>query len=189
MDFRGVEGTEGVRAILVSILLLSTAAEARRVDAKFLLDVGPGVAVPIFGPDWRSDTNASFKHTLRIGGEFWITHRFGLAVEADADVSAVMIQGDGADARFRGLVGIRELIGFNVGAFFFRQAVGFDHLWGANAKTPFEGATAAAIEMGLGVQFKFARRGVAGFVTDFPVAFYSSIAIDVQFLGFVGARI
>jgi hypothetical protein len=178
-----------VRAVLVSILLFGTVAEARRVDAKFLLDVGPGMAVPIYGPDWRRDTSASFKHTLRLGGEFWFSHRFALAVEADADVSAVMIEGDGADARFRGLVGIREVIGFGVGAFFFRQAVGFDHLWGANRKTLFEGMTAVAIEMGIGVQFKFARRGVAGFVTDFPIAFYSAVAVDVQFLGFIGCRI
>jgi hypothetical protein len=183
-----VEGKAGVRAIIVSFLFFSTAAEARKVDAKFLLDVGPGIAVPIAGPDWRADTSASFKHTLRLGGEFWITSRFGLAVEADADVSAVMIRGDGADARFRGLVGMRELIGFGVGAFFFRQAVGFDHLWGANQKV-WEGATSPALEFGIGVQFKFARRGVAGFTTEFPVAFYSLIAVDVQIMGFVGARI
>lgn len=177
---------------LVAVACVSSTAEAR---GRFLLDVAPGVAVPIADGNWQGTTDPSFKLSLRFGGELWFTRVIGMAGEVDLDLEPLMVASDSADARVRGLVGLRLLFGFprHIGAFFLRQAIGVDYISPNASDVPLDvrdGQAALAVEPGLGLQFHFVRRGVVGFAVDFPIGFFDHLlAADVQFLGFIGARI
>ena len=185
------------RAAVLALLLVPlfpSLSEARRVDSRFLLDIAPGITVPIADDGWRGYTGPSFKFSLRIGGELWIANGFGIAGEVDLDPEPVMTS-DGVQGRFRGMIGFRLLFGFRIGAFFIRHAIGGDYL----ARFHPRGGTvdvnpgALAVEPGMGVQFRVVRHLVIGFSVDFPIAFYETnngpFAADVQFLGFLGVRI
>lgn len=116
--------------------------------------------------------------------------------------------------RARFLVGARFLIALAKRlpfAAFFRFAVGADYLTGSETASfnigPIRGggtlnlsSTAFTLEPGFGLQLRFLRYGAAGVYAGFPVAFHdfgrtdaanirSFTAIDVDLLGFIGARI
>jgi hypothetical protein len=174
--------------LILAISLFPSLAQARRVDARFLMDFAPGITVPIADGAWRDYTGPSFKFSLRIGGELWLARGFGIAGEFDLDPEPVMTS-NGVQGRFRGMIGMRLLFGFGIGAFFIRHAIGGDYLGHVNHNGVFEGVGALAVEPGFGVQFRVVRHLVVGFSTDFPIAFYDSpFAADVQFLGFFGLR-
>lgn len=180
--------------LLLGVLLPATPAEARRVDARFMLDVAPGVAIPVADGPYRAAFGPSFKLSSRFGAEFWFTRHFGIAGEADLDLSPLMVDVTPieARARVRGLVGFRLLFGFRVGAFFIRQAMGVDWIGGSVPRAGIaSGVAALGVEPGFGMYFRFIRHGVAGFAVDFPVGFFNfpSYAADVQMLGFLGLRI
>ncbi len=116
--------------------------------------------------------------------------------------------------RARFLFGARLLIAlsrrFPLDAFF-RFAIGADYLTGSETASfnvgPIRGggtinlsSTAFTLEPGFGLQFRFLRYGAAGVYAGFPVAFHdfgradagnvrSFTAVDVDLLGFIGARI
>ncbi len=177
--------------LLIALGGLATPAEARRADVRFLFDAAPGITVPIADGDWRNFNSPSFKLSLRTGGELWFSRHFGIAGEIDTDLQPLLVTRSSADVRFRGLVGLRLLFGFRVGAFFIRQAIGVD-LVGNGLRNGVKASEAAlAVEPGVGMQFRFIRRGVVGFAVDFPIGFYGTpyFAADVQFLGFIGVRL
>jgi len=183
-----------VRALLLSLALLAGgggAAHARGVNARFLMDFLPGVSIPIADGAWRADADPSFKFSVRTGAELWFNRRFAFAGEIDLDLSPLMFDDGGVAGRVRALAGFRLVFGFRVGAFFIRQALGVDFISDrAPLNGRLRGVTALAVEPGVGLQFRFARRGVAGFVMDFPTAFSSgTFAMDVQLLGMIGIRI
>jgi hypothetical protein len=177
--------------ILTALLLLTTGpAEARGVDARFLLDAAPGLTVPIADNYWRGYGGPSFKFSLRVGAELWFAHQFGIAGEVDLDPEPLILSNHDVVGRVRGLVGFRLLFGFRVGAFFIRHAIGVDYVGTIEtAPNRLAGEAALAVEPGVGVQFRFIRHGVVGFLVDFPIGFFYHLAADVQFLGFLGVRI
>jgi hypothetical protein len=184
------------RFYAIASLMLCTvgAAEARPVNARFFLDGAAGVSVPIADSVWRDDVSPTFVAQLRLGGELWLTRRFGLGPEFALSVSPVIPNlpgGPVTDARIRGLVGVRLLVGFGRGhAFFARFMLGVD------AIAP-HGETRFGVEPGIGMQFHVARHCVVGFAVDFPTAVHnafvggvdSPIQVDIDFLFFVGLRI
>lgn len=173
---------------LLGALAQSTPASARGVDARFLMDFAPGITVPIAGAGYAASTGPSFKFSLRTGAELWFNRVFGIAGDGDLGFSPMMSSG-GPTFRFRGLVGLRLLIGFRVGAFFIRQAIGVDYIAGTlRSLSVLDGTSALAVEPGFGVQFRFIRHGVVGFALDFPVGFFNFLAADVQMLAFLGLR-
>src|SRR4051794_22566413 len=107
-----------LRAVLIALALafVTTPAEARRIDGKFLLDMAPGIAVPIASNAWRNYTAPRFKFSLRVGGELWVARHFGIAGEFDLDPEPLMRSDGGVLGRVRGLVGMRLLFGFGIGA-------------------------------------------------------------------------
>ena len=109
--------------LLIALGGLATPAEARRADVRFLFDAAPGITVPIADGDWRNFNSPSFKLSLRTGGELWFSRHFGIAGEIDTDLQPLLVTRSSADVRFRGLVGLRLLFGFRVGAFFIRRGV------------------------------------------------------------------
>ena len=180
------------RLLALALLFSTTAAHARGVNAKFLLDLLPGITVPIALPGYVAEAEPSFKHSIRVGAELWFNRRFAFAGETDLDVSPMMLDSGDVMGRVRWLVGFRLVFGFGVGAFFLRHAIGLDYATTQLRWRP-SGNLSMAVEPGLGLQFRFARYGVAGFVMDFPTAFSfggnDSFAMDVQFLGLIGVRI
>jgi hypothetical protein len=170
-----------------SLLLLSSAAEARRVDARFFLDGAAGVSVPLADRYWRdSYSSVSPRLSLRLGVELWLDRRFALAPEVAVDATVPHIT-SATEARVRGLVGLRALVGFGRGhAFFWRFLVGVDGV-GSDV--------ALGLEPGVGMQFRFARHGVAGFAIDFPIGFHrlfapsDALQVDLSLMGFIGLRV
>ena len=180
------------RSLGLALLLLTlpSAAEARRIESRFLLDLAPGITVPIADGGWRGDTGPSFKLSLRVGGELWVGRGFGIAGEVDLDPEPLMRSDGHVLGRVRGLVGLRLLFGFGVGAFFIRHAIGVDYINDIQTTPDTRGGSAAlAVEPGLGMQFRVVRHMVVGFAVDFPIAFHYNFAADVQFLGFLGVRL
>jgi hypothetical protein len=180
-------------AIVVALLSSTASAHARGVNAKFLMDFLPGLSVPIADGTWRGEADPSFKFSLRTGAELWFSRGFAFAGEIDLDISPQMRDNGTVAGRVRALAGFRLVFGFGVGAFFIRHAMGLDY---STTQLPspgrIRGAVNFAVEPGVGLQFKFARRGVAGFVMDFPTAFYDDTSVfimDVQLLGLIGMRI
>jgi hypothetical protein len=178
--------------LAVLVLLFSTGiAEARSVNAKFLLDLLPGITVPIGPPGWVAEGDPSFKHSFRIGAELWFNRRFAFAGEGALDVSPQMFDRGDVHARVRAMVGFRLVFGLGVGAFFLRHAIGADYL--ATRISPPNGSASLAVEPGMGLQFRFSRYGVAGVVMDFPTSFSfgssPNFNMDVQLLGLIGVRI
>jgi hypothetical protein len=183
--------SRSVLALVVFSLVFTFAQEAaaRRVNAKFLLDFAPGIQVPIATAGYVAEVEPTFKHSLRIGAELWINRRFGIAGEGDFGLSPILFDDGGLGARVRFLLGFRLLFGFRVGAFFLRHAIGLDHAV-RNVRAPQPGISSLGVEPGFGLQFYFARRGVAGFGVDLPTAFNNNtFSMDIQFLGFIGLRI
>jgi hypothetical protein len=180
-----------MRALVIALLIVAgfaRPAEARRVDARFFMDFAPGIAVPIADAPWRAYTSPSFKFSLRVGAELWLARGFGIAGEVDLDPEP-LITTDRVQGRFRGMVGFRLLFGFGIGAFFIRHAIGADYISRIPSGNILEAQAALAVEPGVGVQFRVIRHMVVGFTVDFPVGFFQSLtAVDVQFLGFLGAR-
>jgi len=171
------------------LLFGSSLAEARRVDSRFLMDFAPGLAVPIADRPWRDYTGPSFKFSLRVGGELWVARGFGIAGEFDLDPEPLMRSDGHVLGRFRGLIGLRLLFGFGVGAFYIRHAMGVDYI--NDIQTSLDaraGSAALAVEPGVGVQFRVVRHLVVGFDVAFPMAFYYNFAADAHFLGFIGIR-
>jgi hypothetical protein len=115
---------------------------------------------------------------------------FGIAGEVDLDPEPLMTTNrDAVQGRFRGMIGFRMLFGFGIGAFFIRHAIGVDYIARIPNGNILEAEGRLAVEPGVGVQFRVVRHMVVGFSVDFPIAFYQPLtAIDVQFLGFIGAR-
>jgi hypothetical protein len=181
------------RIVILALLLGSAIAHARGANAKFLIDFAPGVTFPIgpTGPGgWPEAGDPSFKHSIRIGAELWFNRRFAFAGEGDFDVSPQMFDDGRVFARVRGMIGFRLVFGFGVGAFFLRHCIGADYL--VRRVSPPNGDISLALEPGFGLQFRFARYGVAGFAIDFPTAIRfgpADFTMDVQFLGFIGVRI
>ncbi len=176
---------------IVAALLWSAAAQARGVNAKFLMDFLPGLSVPIGDPSWRNTADPSFKFSVRTGAELWFSHKFAFAGEVDVDLQPQMLDDGTVAGRVRAMLGFRLVFGFGVGAFFLRHALGVDYISTALPRIGrVAGTVGLAVEPGLGLQFRFARRGVAGFVMDFPTAFGGgTFAMDVQLLGLIGFRI
>ena len=175
---------------LVAALAFPHIAEARRANVRFLFDAAPGVTIPIADNAWRDYTSPSFKLSLRVGGEIWFGHHFGIAGEIDTDPEPLLRSDGHVLGRVRGLVGLRLLFGFGVGAFYIRHAIGVDYVNDIQVtRDARAGAAALAVEPGVGLQFRVARRLVVGFDTAFPIGFFYNLATDVQFLGFIGARI
>jgi hypothetical protein len=182
-----------MRVAIALAMLWSATAQARGVNAKFLMDFLPGLSVPIADGTWRGEADPSFKFSLRTGAELWFTRGFAFAGEIDLDVSPQMRDDGTVAGRVRALAGFRLVFGFGVGAFFIRHAIGLDYAT-TTLPTPgrIRGSVSLGVEPGIGLQFRFARRGVAGFVMDFPTAFYdntSAFIMDVQLLGLIGLRI
>ncbi len=108
----------------------------------------------------------------RTGAELWFSRGFAFAGEIDLDLQPQMLDNGSVAGRVRALAGFRLVFGFGVGAFFLRHAIGADYITDALPRVGrISGAVGLAVEPGLGLQFKFARRGVAGFVMDFPTTF------------------
>jgi hypothetical protein len=178
-------------AIVLALLASSATAHARGVNAKFLMDFLPGVSIPIADVGWRASADPSFKFSVRTGAELWFSRGFAFAGEIDLDLQPQMLDNGSVAGRVRALAGFRLVFGFGVGAFFLRHAIGADYITDALPRVGrISGAVGLAVEPGLGLQFKFARRGVAGFVMDFPTTFSGgTFAMDVQLLGLIGFRI
>ena len=174
---------------MIALCGWATPSEARRADVRFLFDAAPGITVPIADANWRAFNSPSFKLSLRAGGELWFTQHFGIAGEIDTDLQPLLVTRSNVDVRFRGLVGLRLLFGFRVGAFFIRQAMGVDVVGNGVRNAVRASEASLAVEPGVGMQFRFVKHGVVGFAVDFPIAFHTDFAVDVQFLGFIGVRL
>jgi hypothetical protein len=182
-----------LRAILIALALAFVAkpAEARRINGKFLMDFAPGISVPIANDSWTHYADPSFKFSLRIGGELWFTRHFAFAGEVDLDPQPQMRTDGAVLGRVRTLVGFRLVFGFGIGAFYIRHAIGVDWLQDVPTLNPRSGEAVLAVEPGVGLQFHVARHLVVGFDNAFPIGFFHNplLAVDVQFLGFLGLRI
>ncbi len=175
---------------LVAALALPQVGEARPANVRFLFDAAPGVTIPIADNAWRGYAGPSFKLSLRIGGEIWLSRHFGIAGEIDTDPEPLERTDARLLGRFRGLVGLRLLFGFGVGAFYIRHAIGVDFVSEIRTSPDtLAPAVGLGVEPGVGLQFRVARHLVVGFDTAFPIGFFNSLAVDVQFLGFFGVRI
>ncbi|HZS37753.1 MAG TPA: hypothetical protein VFF06_13040 [Polyangia bacterium] len=175
---------------LASLLLLTSAAEARRVNARFFLDGAAGVSIPIAQSPYADAFWPAPKLSLRLGAELWLTHRFGLAPELALDGAPLISRGDddvhAGKGRFQ--VGLRLLAGFGRGHAFFGR-----FLLGAEVINQTAGFTT---EPGLGMQFRIAHHAVAGFTLGFPLSVYhftaperSVVQVDFDLLVFIGLRI
>jgi hypothetical protein len=195
-----------IRAIvLMAVLTTAGAAEARRGGpfARFLFDAAPGVSIPIGNSDYTDEATATFRLSLRFGAEIWFNRIIGIAPEADFDVGPFLFSSHFPDynprwVRLRGLGGMRLLIGFGVGAVFFRLAMGVDGIVGQYPNQDKRQTWSSfTVEPGFGVQFRFARHGVVGGTVEFPIAFYDELTppnhnplqVDCSLLFFIGARI
>jgi hypothetical protein len=178
-----------VKTVILAVVLLGGSDAIAKLNGKFLLDVAPGVTIPVGDSDYNRFVDPTFKFSLRLGGEIWFSPQFGIAPEFTLDLIPIKtddhtyrpFNGAGADTPFgrvRGLLGSRLLLGFPpYGAFFFRLALGVDYITGSEQASvgPFSASisfssTAFTVEPGVGVQFKITRYGVVGLMIDFPVA-------------------
>jgi hypothetical protein len=200
-----------MKRALALVLLVTTlaavprSARARRLTAKFLLDGGIGVTFPIGDYYYRNAYFPSPEFMLRFGAELWFSRHFGLAPEAGIEIVPVVSNSPGNRGqvdftRLRWLFGLRLLFGFGRGhAFFLRAAFGADVEF-FEVPTGFGGPRPNfawfVFEPGLGLQFKVARRMVAGFAVDFPIVphdynyyGYSNVQVDTSLLFFLGLRV
>ena len=189
------------RAITILLLIAACAgtAHARRVQARFLLDGTFGVAIPIADDEFTREFLPSPKLGLHLGAELWFTRHFGLAPELALDGGPFFERGltSVAEGNFRFQPGLRVLFGFGRGhAFFLRFLVGGEALVFGPGGTQGAGRinVGFAAQPGLGMQFRFSRRGVAGFTLDFPVGVHSfgtltNVDATFDIAGFIGLRV
>jgi hypothetical protein len=195
-------------AVLMAILGAASAAEARRggPTAYFLFDASPGVEIPIGNGDYTDLASTTFRSSLRLGAEIWFNRTIGIAPEVDFDFGPFLFSSRYPSdynphwARLRGLGGMRLLIGFGPGAFFFRFVMGIDGLVGqypnSDSRTTYSSFT---VEPSFGVQFRFLRHGIVGATVDFPIAFdddpalvprdHTALQVDCALMFFIGIRI
>jgi opacity protein-like surface antigen len=188
-----------------------TTHAAERMKIGFMADFVSGVSIPIADSDYKNYADASFKMGVRLGVVLYVLPRLGIAPEAEFDFVPVnsndgTFQKNGVDAQFyreRGLFGARFIIPFQIGSFYVRAGLGFDHIGGTTAITV-AGArfstdwssTGFTFEPGAGVQFNLVKHLVVGFSTGFPIATHDFgnnkphfTAVDVDFLGVIGLRL
>lgn len=203
-----------LKLVLIAALLsaLATQAEARRrPKVGFLLDFVSGVSIPIADHDYKNFADASFKMGVRLGAQFRLLPHLAIAPEIEFDFvpvnsSDATFARSHIDARFyreRGLFGARLIVPFDLGAFYFRAALGVDHIGGdtsigiagANVSTDWS-STGFTFEPGAGVEFHPVKHLVVGITTGFPIALHDFgkyrphfTAVDVDFLAVVGLRL
>jgi hypothetical protein len=196
---------------LVLVLLCArTTNAAESIKIGFLVDFVNGVTIPISDSDYKNYADASYKLGIRAGVVLYVLRNFGIAPEVEFDFipvnsSDATFQKNGIDAQFyreRGLVGGRFIIPFGIGSFYMRAMFGVDHIGGSTSITVAGtrlstdwSSTGFTFEPGVGVQFNVVKHLVVGFTTGFPIALHdfgtnkpSFTAVDVDFLGVVGAR-
>ncbi len=188
-------------ALQLAVALPLAAHDARaRPTARFFLDGAFGLTVPIADADYADEFYPSPAIGLRLGGEIWLRPRFGLAPEVALDGGPLVGQRSTGvtTGRFRFQPGLRVLFGFGRGhAFFLRFLVGGElFVYGPGGRG---GAGTVnlgfAAEPGFGMQFRVARRAVAGFTAGFPVGAHTFgapatfINADFALSGFVGLRL
>jgi len=186
-------------AILLVVGVFAATPARAEVHGRFLFDAAPGVSIPLADRTYRGEFSASFKLSLRMGGEFWFgaARKVGIAGEVATDFEPLTYSGvdDTHFGRIRALVGLRFLIAFKIGAIWLRAATGLDYIIGSQPGNAYLQSYAYTVEPGFGIQFRITRRGVIGFSAGFPVAFPSFdqrptfTSIDADLLVFIGARI
>lgn len=176
---------------IASLMVLSAAAAARPVKARFFLDGALGASIPIADSIYTSEVWPTVKASLRLGAELWLSRHFGLAPELALDGAPIISRFDDGvhDGKGRFQAGLRVLAGFGNGhAFFARALVGVE----VTRQPP-----AFTAELGVGMQFRVARRAVAGFTAGFPISVYqfetgdapiTTRHVDFDLLGFIGYR-
>jgi hypothetical protein len=193
----------GVKRLAIAALLLLAlprASEARRVRAHFLLDGMLGLTVPFADADFSDAFLPSPKPGVALGVELWLSRRFAIAPEFSLDGAPLFSRRSTGvtTGTLRFQSGLRVLFGFGRGhAFLLRFLFGGEaFIFGPGGRGG-AGTTNVgfATEPGLGMQFRFSRRGVAGFLLGFPIGVHTFgtpvTSTDVAFdaLGFIGLRL
>ncbi len=195
-----MSGMRRAIAILALVSACSGVAQARRVQAHFLLDGTLGVAIPIADDNFTRAFLPSPKFGLHLGVELWFSRHFGLAPELSLDGGPFLERAISSvsEGNFRFQPGLRVLFGFGRGhAFFLRFLLGGEALVFGPGGTQGAGQInlGLGVQPGLGMQFRFSRRGVAGFTLDFPIGVHTFgtpvNVIDATFdiAGFIGLRV
>jgi hypothetical protein len=178
--------------------LLLPATAIARPSARFLLDGSLAVDIPFADAAQRDQFLPSPTVGLSLGAEIWLTPRLGLAPEFQIDGGPLIPRHSSAlsTGHARLVPGLRLLFGIGHGhALFLRWLLGLDTLiygpGGAQGSGTFD--LGVAIESGVGMQFRVARRTVLGFLVAVPVGIHDvfdtrpvAAAVDLRF--FVGLR-
>jgi hypothetical protein len=185
-----------LKLTLVTLAITSGRADAKP-SARFFLDGAFGLAVPIADTTYRDRNYPAPTLGLHLGAEVWVTPRIGLAPELALDGGPIIGRASVNTGRVRAQPGLRVLFGFGRGhAFFLRTLIGADLIIAGPGAVAGLGKVDAglSVEGGAGMQFRIARRAVAGFSVGVPVSIHTfntpgyGTQTDLQAVAFIGYR-
>jgi hypothetical protein len=195
--------------LVVAAMIASSALAAPPPEYKGLVvDLAPGVTIPVAESKYLDYADPTFKLALVGGWEFKVANKFALGPELQMDFIPVNVDDNTfrnastSFFRFRFLAGGRFVLRLGIADLFFRAQIGVDHITG-NIVVPLFGrsdwtSTAFVFMPAVGVQFHVVKHLVLGFLMSFPVAPHDFgtragspgqfTAFDIELLGFAGFR-